>query len=65
MNRVEAEKVLRILAWADNGCAYCASKLFKEFVEAFPEYRELAEKIFREVHEDDLWEFLKKHYPEL
>ena len=64
MNRVEAEKVLRIMAWADNGCPYCASRLFKRFVEAFPEYKGLAEKIFREIHEDNLWEFLKKYYPE-
>ena len=59
MNRDEAEKVLRIMAWADDGCPYCASKLFKRFIETFPEYRELAEKIFREIYEDDLWEFLE------
>ena len=59
MNRDEAEKVLRIMAWADNGCTYCASKLFKEFIEAFPEYRELAERIFREIHEEDLNDYLK------
>lgn len=47
MNMKEAEKIIRILLTADGGCEYCASNLLSLFCKEFPEFKELAENIFK------------------
>ena len=48
MNRKEVEKVIKIILTADGGCEYCVTSLLKLFSTEFPEYKELAEAIFKE-----------------
>lgn len=47
MNKKEAKKVIKILITADGGCQYCVSDLLKLFSKEFPEFKELAEDIFK------------------
>lgn len=48
MTNEEAEKVLRIMCTADNECETCAGELMDKFVEAFPEYKGLADEVYGE-----------------
>ena len=56
MNKEEAIKVIIILMNADGGCSYCARELCMEFFEDFQEFRELAEKMYKERYEEELFE---------
>jgi len=49
MTKEEAERVIRILLTADGGCQYCARDLLTSFCEEFPEFKELAEDIFKTI----------------
>jgi len=59
MKKDEAIKVLEILSHADTGCPYCVSSLFKEFIDTFPEYEDIARKKFKELFEDEIETFLR------
>ncbi|AEH45439.1 hypothetical protein Thein_1579 [Thermodesulfatator indicus DSM 15286] len=50
----EEDKILNILKQADGGCVYCARELFKLFVKEFPEFNQLAKKIFVKEFEEEL-----------
>ncbi len=54
MSKEEAEKILNILKHADGGCVYCARELFKLFLREFPEFDQLAKKIFVKEFEEEL-----------
>ena len=58
MNKKEAEKIIRILLTADGGCEFCASELLGLFCKEFPEFREIAEKIFKQTFEKNLNDFI-------
>ncbi len=60
MNREEAKKVLEIMASADGGCVFCAKELFIQFIKEFPEFSDLARKIFREKFEEEFEEVDEK-----
>ena len=62
MKRDDAEAVIEILLAADGGCEYCVADLLVLFCERFPEFKELAEKAFRERFGDDLKEFVEKRW---
>lgn len=47
MTKTEAEKTIRIMLTADYGCSTCARQLIDQFSESFPEYKELAEVLFK------------------
>lgn len=47
MTKIEAEKVIKIMLTADYGCSTCARHLVDQFTESFPEYKELAEVLFK------------------
>ena len=53
MNESEAEKVLRIMITADGYCPTCAYRLFDKFLKEFPEFKELAKKIWKEIFEEE------------
>jgi hypothetical protein len=55
MNQEEAEKILKILTYADGGCAYCARSLFKDFCNEFSEFKNLAIDMFKKEFENDLF----------
>jgi hypothetical protein len=54
MTKKEAEKILQIMKTADGGCIYRVRDLFRLFVKEFPEFSNLAEKIFFEEFEEEL-----------
>jgi hypothetical protein len=54
MDEEEAKKVVRILFDADGGCQYCVTSLANQFILAFPEYKYLTVKMFKEVFEEEL-----------
>ena len=56
MTKKEAEKILQIMKTADGGCIYRVRDLFRLFVKEFPEFSNLAEKIFFEEFEEELEE---------
>ena len=62
MKRDEAKAVIEVLLAADGGCEYCVADLLVLFCERFPEFREFAEKAFRERFGDDLKEFVEKRW---
>ncbi len=55
MTREDAEKVFRIMVEADGRCEVCARELFQNFIHAFPEYRDLGERVFNEIFGSDLY----------
>jgi len=59
MDSKEAEKIIKILLSADGGCEYCVSDLLNSFSQEFPEFRELAEMIFKETFGKNLDNFTK------
>ncbi len=61
MDRETAEKIIKILLTADGGCEYCVSDLLDLFCKEFPEYREIAEKAFRETFSKELNNFDKNN----
>jgi len=63
MDRKEAEKIIRILITADGGCEYCVSELLGLFCKEFPEFREIAEKVFKETFDKNLNNFIKNNTP--
>ena len=46
MTKTEVTKVLQIMATVDGGCYYCAGKLYDYFIDDFPKYEKLENKIF-------------------
>ena len=54
MTEKEVEKILHIMKTADGGCIYCVRDLFKFFVKEFPEFTELAKRIFFEEFGEEL-----------
>ncbi len=52
----EAETILKILFTADGGCSYCAARLALQFVEAFPQYKELAQSMYYSEFNENLEE---------
>lgn len=53
MTNDEALKVLRIMTEADNGCSNCASGLFREFLQNFPDHKDMAQIAWKEKFEED------------
>jgi len=53
MKRESAEKVIKILLSADGGCIFCARELLKLFVNQFPEYKDLAQELFKNTFGTD------------
>jgi len=60
VKKEEAEEVLKILLTADGGCEYCVESLLKLFCEKFPEFSELAERVFKDAFNKSLFEDLEK-----
>lgn len=58
MDRIEAEKIMRILLTADGGCEYCVSDLLNLFCKEFPEFRKMAEDIFKQTFKKNLNDFI-------
>jgi len=58
MMKGEATQVLTIMLSADGGCQYCARALMVKFVTEFPEYKELAKRIYLKEYPnyENLWE---------
>ena len=54
MNREEMETVLTIMAHADGCCHVCARYLFEEFIEKFPDSKELAKRVYGKEFESEL-----------
>ena len=48
MKKDEARKVLKTMATADGGCCSCASDLMISFVRDFPQFLDLAQKVYHE-----------------
>jgi len=42
------------MAKADGGCETCARELFAKFAEEYPEHRELARSLFKEIFNVDM-----------
>lgn len=61
MEKIEVQKLIRILLQCDGGCEYCVSTLLKLFIDEFPEYKELSEKAFREKFGEELEDFLTRN----
>lgn len=61
MDRKEAERIIRILFTADGGCEYCVSGLLSLYCKEFPEFRELAEDVFKETFGKNLDNFIKNN----
>lgn len=47
MTNEEAKQVLALLTTADGGCYHCAEHLILDFLKIFPDYRALAEIIYK------------------
>ena len=56
MDNQEAEKILKIMSTADGGCVYCVRDLFIKFMREFPEFKELAEKIFEAKFDKNIFD---------
>jgi|Deesub1362B_J571_1020462.scaffolds.fasta_scaffold00997_10 phage pi2 protein 07 len=56
MNKEEAKKILKIMVSADGGCVYYARELFVQFAREFPEFKKLAEDIFKRRFNKDLFD---------
>ncbi len=54
MTKEEAIKILNILKEADGRCVYCARELLKLFVKEFPEFKMIAEEVFRKEFKEEL-----------
>jgi len=54
MTNEEAKKVLSLLATADGGCYHCAKHLMLDFIKTFPDYRTLAEIIYKNKFNKEL-----------
>jgi hypothetical protein len=50
MTSDEATMVMRMLMSAHDGCGICASRLVKWFCSVFPEFEDLAERMFVEEY---------------
>ena len=59
MRKEEAEEVIKIMLSADGGCEYCVADLLQLFCTRFPDYKEPAEKAFRDRFGIRLEDFLK------
>lgn len=40
MNKIELNKIFKILSEADSGCSVCVRELFKLFIKEFPKNKE-------------------------
>lgn len=58
MTKDEAKFILKIFTTADGGCQFCASDLMLQFLEKYPEYKDLAREIFEKEFEEDFDKFL-------
>ena len=56
MKKEDVKVILSILVRADGGCSYCASELFFEFINHYPEHEELARDFFEKKFEEKLGE---------
>lgn len=54
MNEIEAEKIIKIMCLAGGSCEICTGELLNIFVEKFPEFEELAERIFLNKFDQNL-----------
>ena len=52
----EAKKILVIMTTADDKCHCCARNLMKDFIKKFPEYKDIAENIYKEEFALELFE---------
>jgi hypothetical protein len=50
MTSDEATMVIRMLLTAHEGCGICASRLVKRFCDMFPDFEDIAERIFVEEY---------------
>lgn len=60
MNRMDAEKVIKIILECDGGCEYCVSSLLSLFMANFNEYEDIAKKAFKEKFGEELENFLNQ-----
>lgn len=63
MNDPDAVKVIRILLSADGGCPFCASALLFKFIETYPEFEQLAHRMFNEKNPDEDLNAYKNQIP--
>ncbi|MEM3415704.1 MAG: hypothetical protein QW575_09050 [Thermoproteota archaeon] len=54
MNKMDAQKVIKIILEADGVCEYCVSSLLHLFIVNFNEYEDIAKKAFKEKFGKDL-----------
>jgi len=47
MRKDEAEEIIKILLTVNGGCHYCARELLDLFLESFPEYIDLVNKLYK------------------
>ena len=60
MTEGEAREVLAVMTTADGSCRTCAVDLIKQFLKAFPQYRQAARDAFFKEFEADLEEAIRK-----
>jgi coenzyme F420-reducing hydrogenase beta subunit len=60
MDRKEAKQIIEILFTADGGCKYCVADLLTLFCKEFPEYKRIAEKLFKEKFGVELEDLKRK-----
>lgn len=55
MTEKEAKEVLDIIKGADNGCRHCVRDLFVSFIVSFPMFAGIAEDIYVQEFDEDLY----------
>jgi hypothetical protein len=54
MTNEEAKKILSMMTKADGGCYHCAECLMLDFLKTFPDFRALAEIIYKRRFKKEL-----------
>ena len=57
MTETEAKEIVKIMLAADGGCSICSANLLVQLVRNFPEYKKIAEDLYKQEFGYDLpWE---------